>query len=767
MITDLKHIRNIGRFETINRDPDLKFKKLVLIFSENGQGKTTLCAIMRSLTTGDPTPIQERHRLSAKTSSQAVLVMDGKDAAFDGGTWRSNRPEILIFDEHFVDTNVYSGLSVTSGNRQHLHELVVGEEGVQLSRKAHALTKKIAELQKSVRTKERSISKSVLGGYSIDDFCQLSLPADLDEQLSSARRRISLLHEAETIKKTPAFDPMGLPDLGIERIEETLQATLPDLQSTALDAVTEHFKFLDDSQAEAWVSKGIELSAEQDPCPFCGQDLSGSTLLAHYQVYFSKTYAAHKAKIAEARRRVLEKLGGDRLARFQRKVQLSKEQHGFWSRFLSLPAFDIDLDQLSSCWVGARQGLVEALDKKAATPLEPQDLNPAVQEAAEKYDALVERVRSTNTALLDQREEIDLAKEQASRQTLATVEAQLTRLETIKRRHEKDNAEKCSEYLQAKQEKQEAEFEKKMVRVVLDAHRKKVFDTYETAINQYLGKFNAEFQIVALKPSDPRGTPSAAYELAVNRGRVRLATRTQPAPSFRTALSSGDRTTLALAFFFAMLKGRSTLDNIIVVFDDPCSSLDASRSLSTAQEIRGLLGKAEQVIILSHSQAILTRLWERADKQHTSTMKIRNAGQETSKFEVWDAEAAALTEYDRRHKLLREYIHKSKGSPQMVAPALRIVLEAFLRVVFAEHLSPGAMLKDFFIIARQHKEAGAAIILDDALDELGKLREYANEFHHDTSPAWQENLSNVNETQLRGYAERVIQFTRATRLSPN
>ena len=767
MITELKHIRNIGRFEIIRRDSDLKFKKLALVFSENGQGKTTLCSIMRSLTTGDPTPIRERHRLSANTSSQAVLVVDGNDAVFKGDTWKSSGPEILIFDEHFVDTNVYSGLSVTPGNRQHLHELVIGEEGVKLSRKAQALTRKIAELQKVVRTKESLISRSVLGQYSIDDFCQLSLPDDLDEQLSGTQKRISLLREAEAIKKMPAFEPLGLPDLGIERIKDTLQAALPELESTALDAVTAHFIHLDDSKAEAWVSKGIELSADRNQCPFCGQDLSKSTLLVHYQGYFSETYTAHKVQIAEAKRRLLEKLGGDRLARFQRKVQLSKDRHNFWSRFLSLPAFDIDPDKLASNWVAARDGLVEALDKKAANPLEPRGFNAAVQEAVEKYNALAESVLATNAELIDKRVEIDLAKEQASRQNLAIVEAQLAQLETTKNRHEKDNAVKCSEYLQAKQAKQDAELQKKRVRSALDTHRNEVFNTYETAINQYLGRFNAEFQIVALKPSDPKGTPSSSYELAVNRGIVRLATLASPAPSFRTALSSGDRTSLALAFFFAMLKGRSTLNNTIVVFDDPCSSLDAGRSLSTAQEIRGLLGQAEQVIVMSHSQAILACLWERVDKQHTSTMQIRNAGQETSKFEVWDAKAAALTEYDRLHKLLREYIHESRGNPQMVAPALRIVLEAFLRVVFVEHLSPGKMLKDFINIASQRKRDGAEIISDDALVELDKLREYANGFHHDTSPTWQEKLSNVNETQLRGYTERVIQFTRATRLDPS
>ena len=166
--------------------------------------------------------------------------------------------------------------------------------------------------------------------------------------------------------------------------------------------------------------------------------------------------------------------------------------------------------------------------------------------------------------------------------------------------------------------------------------------------------------------------------------------------------------------------------------------------------------------MLSHSRGFLVRIWEQADKEHTSTMQIRPTGQEASKFEVWNAEAAALTEYDRLHKLLREYSYKSIGDPEKVAPALRVVLEAFLPLTFAEHLPPGKILKDFFSIAKQRKIDGTPIISDSALDELNKLREYANQFHHDTSNNWQGNLSNVNEIELKGFSERVIQFTQVS-----
>ena len=131
-----------------------------------------------------------------------------------------------------------------------------------------------------------------------------------------------------------------------------------------------------------------------------------------------------------------------------------------------------------------------------------------------------------------------------------------------------------------------------------------------------------------------------------------------------------------------------------------------------------------------------------------------------STIEAWDAEAAAISEYDRLHKLVREFASAGTGQAQSVASALRVLLESFLRVAFVEHFPPGKLLGDFLSKAKQLAQAATPILSEKSYTELDNLREYANQFHHDTSKAWQENVSNVNETQLKGFANRVLAFTR-------
>src|SRR4051812_5531146 len=50
-IKQVKHIGSVGRFRSCGAQGDVTLKKYTVVFGENGRGKTTLCAILRSLQT--------------------------------------------------------------------------------------------------------------------------------------------------------------------------------------------------------------------------------------------------------------------------------------------------------------------------------------------------------------------------------------------------------------------------------------------------------------------------------------------------------------------------------------------------------------------------------------------------------------------------------------------------------------------------------------------------------------------------------------------
>jgi wobble nucleotide-excising tRNase len=127
MLNSLTLLRNIGQFDSVPTGAQWPLLHNVLIYAENGRGKTTLTAILRSLRDGDPVSVLERRRLSAVHPPHAIIDCSGGPPAamFQNGAWNRTYTQIEIFDDRFTDENVCSGLEVSSGHRQNLHELIL------------------------------------------------------------------------------------------------------------------------------------------------------------------------------------------------------------------------------------------------------------------------------------------------------------------------------------------------------------------------------------------------------------------------------------------------------------------------------------------------------------------------------------------------------------------------------------------------------------------------------------------------------------------
>lgn len=753
-------VRNVGRFLSHASAADnLRHKKLTLIYGENGIGKTTLTAILRSLASGQPMPITERRRLGTADAPHVIVEIEGEAAPsiFENGSWTRAYPDMLVFDDTFVNENVHSGLSVVATQRQNLHGLILGRDGVQLVQRIDALTERIGGLQTELRTKEERIGQPVRGGMSIDEFCALPAIPNVDDALAEAKRTLEAQEEANSVQTTGLFETLGLPLAEVDALEQVLTRNLADLDAAALASVQGHFA-THGRGTETWVSEGMRLLGQSSECPFCAQDVAATTLVDHYRVYFSQAYADHKEAITSERSRILAGFDGDALAAFQRRMTTASERQRFWSRFAEVPLLNIDAEELARVWRAAREALSAAIGRKAAAPLETISLSSQERQSVSEYEALAALISERGRALVAANPALEQIKAITARGDVALARADVARLTASKQRYTTETAALCAEYVAARTAKEQAEQEKAAVRDELDRYRQRVIPLYEAAINERLRRFNADFRIVAVQATDPRGVPSSTYSLEINASRVPVGAADRPgAPSFKNTLSSGDRNTLALAFFFARLDREPNLTSTVVVIDDPITSLDDARSVVTAQEVRALTATTKQVIVLSHSKSLLCSVWEHADKTQCAALQVRRTPEST--LQPWDVSDAAVTEYDRRHKLLRDYIggRVEARDVRNVAQALRPVLEGFLRVSCPEHCPPGQLLGSFIDTARH---ANPRIVPDAVLTELNEIKEYANRFHHDTAPNWDREVENINEAQLRHFTDRVLTFVR-------
>ena len=102
-------IKNIGQFvNCVQEDKDISFKKHNLIFGENGRGKTTLCAVLRSLQDGNHEHITERITIPSNSRVPEVVInFNTKNIVFKNQSWTKTISEIVIFDSTFIAQNIY------------------------------------------------------------------------------------------------------------------------------------------------------------------------------------------------------------------------------------------------------------------------------------------------------------------------------------------------------------------------------------------------------------------------------------------------------------------------------------------------------------------------------------------------------------------------------------------------------------------------------------------------------------------------------------
>ena len=192
------------------------------------------------------------------------------------------------------------------------------------------------------------------------------------------------------------------------------------------------------------------------------------------------------------------------------------------------------------------------------------------------------------------------------------------------------------------------------------------------------------------------------------------------------------------------------------MIDDPISSLDEHRALTTVQEMRRLGEGVRQVIVLSHNKPFLCSLWEGSDTGRAALEVWRDGT--GSSLRPWDVRQDCITEHDRRHAMLREYLVTAVPNSREVARAIRPVLEAFVRVAYPEHFPPGSLLGPFRGLCQQRLGTPQEILNAADMAELRDVLEYANRFHHDTNPAWE--TVGVNDAELRGFVVRGLAFTK-------
>jgi wobble nucleotide-excising tRNase len=450
-------------------------------------------------------------------------------------------------------------------------------------------------------------------------------------------------------------------------------------------------------------------------------------------------------------------LGDKQIASFEKTLDQNTAGAEFWSRFCEIPPLEWESgagDRLRTL----RHAALAQLDRKAATPLEKIEADAAFTAADDAVAALAPATAAYNQAVAAANVEIDANKAATGAADVKTVEAALASLRLVKKRHEPEVKQACDAYRALVTEKADIEQQKDATKLKLDEYTKTVIGKYEQTINRLLGDFHAGFTITRTEHGYPGGVASSSYQILINGTPVELGDDKTPLdkPSFRNTLSSGDKSTLALAFFLAQLEHDPDRALKIVIFDDPFNSQDNFRKDHTVRKVRDCGESCAQVIVLSHDPYFLKRLWERLQDKpaERKSLELRRLGLLNTAIVEWDVEAATQGAYKADRKVLTDHYHDGTGEMRHVVQKVRPVLEYYTKILGAGALADRDTLG---VIVGKIRAAGSTHQLHPHCDELDNLNVYTRRYHHGENP--DAATEPISDGELHGYVRRTLELT--------
>ncbi|MBG1233986.1 AAA family ATPase [Aestuariivirga litoralis] len=724
MLLKIDSVEEIGRFVVLKHKAP-QFHRLSLIFARNGYGKSTVCAVLRSATDQNPDHISARRRLGAVNPSKIQLTWKSGHYGFSSGSWTACPGKIYVFDQDFVLQNLHIGESVTTQNKRSLLPVVLGDAGVAMAQKIVALDQEQRDLDAKMKTAAAIIRAKlpVVAMDKMSDFCSKAIPSTIDQTIIETGKKLELARNTATVKLKPSPKLIAVGTLDVHR--EVLARTLSSVSADAAAKVRHQIESHSfGNRGIPWLKFGIE-HIHDDACPFCAQSLKSSEIISAYDAYFSEAFA-QLIRDRDVNLVQLDTGFGEAGAALSSLLATNAADVTFWSSVCELPAkMWISPEELAEC-IQTLTDLKSLYAKKLENPLSLIDLAPN----EEKFGKAFQIIANYNAAVSACLSAIDTVKATPGADPKVASQIHDSWL-ALKAKSEEPVKTAAEDYRQSEIRRGDLEKEKKTAQEALTQYSLTTMSARQTTINKLLSDFGANFSIVDAKASYVGREPNTDFAIAVGSHKIKAGEKSPNEPSFKTVLSTGDKTTLALAFFIAQVTADPKLSDAIVVLDDPFSSQDINRQFETTSRIRAIASQACQTIVLSHDPRFLQMIERDAPQNETSTYQITCDDAGNGDLRSWSSSNELKTIYIRQAETILEYAKHgsllSGATHSSIHQEVRPFMEDFIMNRFPGRFPARTFLSD---MAASIRAAGSSDPLFGDVDDIDALNEYTRPNMH-------------------------------------
>ncbi|GAA7735604.1 AAA family ATPase [Helicobacter pylori] len=641
MAINIKKIKSFKAFCGLDAIEMGEFKDYNVIFGNNGCGKTSLTRAFELLISKNKHI--EKYRTISTTESPSI-EFEFKDESYKiepNSNIGVPSFKVEIYNSDFLHNNApfnsEFGLKKLDDGTIILEGSVLGEETKEINQlkdyrgKVEKRQKKIkdensaetliakqkSEIEKCdeeiEKIREKVTSRTIRitpNEIEINDFCKVSKNhfKYQEDALTNLEKDFNELDEA--IKKFDDLKEMELP-----KDYQTIRDELKSLFSFDIDKeagqVSEKIKEHISKVGREFIEKGIKLQKEMpdNACPFCTQKILNG-IIQDYTSYFNKSieqFNQKSLKMSETLKNTLNQWN------IKKMLQSFERFEPFMEDFSrKKESLEDKLEQIKALL----EELQKEVDKKEGAKNE-------------------EKFQKTDKKLLEIQENIQqcvgetgkiLNQKKKQKEKLEKLKTELKEARIKKAKHDSYDWQKSKE--EAERKLSVLVSRNKRLNCLLEKIDNKLKELYAQKrpdieiINNYLKALNL-----------PKYSLNKDYRIVLNSDALENS-------EAEMILSDGEKTTLAFAYFLARLKlfyKKEDLENLVVVIDDPISSLDEQRIYNTSNMVakinQELVGEAlekdekAQVFVLTHNHTFMARLINMVGKHARYFQLERHQGQ--------------------------------------------------------------------------------------------------------------------------------------------
>lgn len=741
------------------------FGQLNLIYGRNGAGKSTLTKILDLINKRDIEKIKKLAPLENEKEPFFNFMIKGNSITL---ATLDKAPEFHIFNQDFVDENLYSTNGVESSQLVNYYDFCLGKVSVDKQKEVDRLKSEITALTSLIQPLEAKLKTQF--NRTIEQIKKIPSTDNVDEEITKLNEKLIDQKSVNLYRQRKKLSFLSLVNPKFDK--SIFETNLEVISKEAQEKVTQHIKEHFAKDDENWIKDGIELVTHTNNCPFCAQSLDNSPIFSFYSQFITDSYKQacddfELKKYPNFESKAYEI--GIRLDELVEIIASNCDLIQTWSDRIEKLDLIIELKDLKNAYKIFFHEVRELITKKEKDILASINFN--------KFDELLNLIYQNanftdyNDKVLMFNKRIDKYLETLSQDQSQIINQKISELKLIKLRFSKEvisDLESFSKYKNDKDEKTKSMTE---LRDLILEEQKILIEKHKDGINELLKKFNSMIRLSSFEKDNKghRGASRISYGITFLDKELSILIHNEII--FERVLSSGDKSALALAFFLSKFKGEN-FEPSIIFFDDPMSSLDEHRRKATIQEIQYLVEREFQIFVLSHDPFFLSDISKLSaisksakcyevetklidfDPFDPNSKKVCN-----SKLTVrQNFDSYVLHSYYQEYYKLWDFVYAGKEEQKTeIARSLRPILEAYLRFLFPKIFTEDLWLGNMITMIREEKNEKSPLFdKNQRLVEIQSINEFSKTYHH--ADGFDTCIQGIDFSTLHGYAKDTLRF---------